>query len=381
MVKRKLFFICFFCICILVPVKVYGSEQEVEEISNDIDFTEIQEVLNREEITQEINFKEMVEKFISGEEEISFGNLAKICMNRIFGEMSEHKNAVIQIILLAMVAAIFTNFSSVFDQNHISETGFYVTYMLLVTILLSSFTIAAEVTKGTIETLLNFMEAIVPAYYLSVAFASGSSSSVVFYQFTLMLLTAVNIIIVKIVIPLIHIYVILVIGNHISKEDMLSKLAELLKTAIEWILKSMLAVVIGFNVVQGMIAPVIDSVKTNILNKTMGVIPGIGNALNAVTETVIGSGVLIKNGIGMAGFIIILLLCGIPIIKIGCFFLFYRLSAAFIQPVSDKRIVECIGSVGNGTKLLLQSVFTGAMLFLITIALVTASTSASYYAG
>ena len=52
----------------------------------------------------------------------------------------------------------------------------------------------------------------------------------------------------------------------------------------------------------------------------------------------------------------------------------YKLAAAVVQPISDERIVGCIDIVGEGMQLLLRTVFTTGLLFLITIILVAATT-------
>ena len=53
----------------------------------------------------------------------------------------------------------------------------------------------------------------------------------------------------------------------------------------------------------------------------------------------------------------------------------YKLVAALIQPVSDKRIVGCISAVGEGSRMLLKIVFMTGVLFLLTIAIVAATTT------
>jgi stage III sporulation protein AE len=89
---------------------------------------------------------------------------------------------------------------------------------------------------------------------------------------------------------------------------------------------------------------------------------------------VLGTAVLIKNGIGVAGMIICLVMCLVPIIQIAITSLMYQLIAALIQPVSDKRMVNCVSSVADGSKILLKIVFTTGVLFLITIAVVATTT-------
>ena len=103
-------------------------------------------------------------------------------------------------------------------------------------------------------------------------------------------------------------------------------------------------------------------------------IPGIGDAGSSVTDMVLGSAMLIKNGIGAAALVVLILLCMVPLIKLAVIMLVYYVLAAILQPVSDERITECLLGMGNGVKLLFQAAFTVLALFLLTIALTTAVT-------
>ena len=55
--------------------------------------------------------------------------------------------------------------------------------------------------------------------------------------------------------------------------------------------------------------------------------------------------------------------------------LLYKLAAALVQPVSDKRITTCISSVSEGYDIMARVIFTTGLLFMLTIAIVAASTS------
>lgn len=111
------------------------------------------------------------------------------------------------------------------------------------------------------------------------------------------------------------------------------------------------------------------------MTKTVEAIPGIGNTFGSMTDVVLGTTVLIKNGIGMAGAVILLAGCLVPVVQMAVLTFFYKLAAALVQPVSDKRITGCISSVSSGYELLLKVLCTVLVLFLLTIAVAAAATS------
>ena len=139
-----------------------------------------------------------------------------------------------------------------------------------------------------------------------------------------------------------------------------------------WALKTIAGIVIGFQTVQCLVMPAVDSLKTSLLRKAAGSIPGIGNIFNSVTEAVLGSAMVVKNAVGAAGMIIMAMICLMPLFKIAVCVILYRLLAAVTQPVSDRRLTMCVESVGDGADLLLKVVLTTGLMFFVSLALVTA---------
>lgn len=347
-----------------------------EEYYEEMDFDEVQDIVD--EVTgydNSFQFKDYVSGFLTGGKTFSLKDIGGDMLKAAKGELSENKNTVVRLISIAIMAAIFTNFSNVFKSSQVAETGFYVTYLLMFTILASSFFSAIKLATETLSLLLDFMKVMIPAYFLTIAFTVGSHTSMVFYESTLIIITLVDLILIHGVIPAINIYFILIIVNNLSKEDMLSRFTELLELIIRWTVKTLLGAVIGFNVIQGMIVPAVDYVKKTTWMKAAGAIPGVGNALGTVTETVLGAGMLVKNAVGAAGLVVIVLICAIPLVKLVFYTVLYKFGTAVIQPVSDKRVLNCMNASVQAASLLLYTVGIGALLFLFTIAIVASGTN------
>lgn len=362
---------------ILLSTGIYntGTAYASQDIYGDIKYDEIQQVIdNIMDRNNSINFEEYVNKLMSGEETFSLTAIGEKLIKAISGEIKAHMDTFTQLISIALIAAIFTNLSKAFKHQQVSETGYYVTYLLLFGLLISSFITASAVASKVIGQVLDFMKALVPAYFLAVSFCSGSMSSLVFYKAALLMITLVDFVIVKVIIPMVNFYLIIVLANNLSKEDMLSKLAALIETVIQWLLKSLLAAVIGFHTMQGLVVPVADQVKRSFIYKASSSLPGIGDAIEGAAETVIGAGILLKNSIGAAGLVVIIIICTVPVIQLAVITLIYKLSCAALQPISDKRITECIGASAKSAHMLLKSVMVGAVLFMLSITIVALST-------
>ena len=130
-----------------------------------------------------------------------------------------------------------------------------------------------------------------------------------------------------------------------------------------------------------MVLPAFDSFKNSAFMKLSSVIPGIGSALNVAAKTAIGSGVLIKNAIGVGGLIVILIICALPLIKLLVIALMYKVAEAVIQPVSDERIVECIHITADSVILLLMAVGAAILLFVLSLAVIASSSNLAIGGG
>ena len=354
---------------LLLGFPAYAQEEALDELS----FEDIEESM--EEIfgdTQDLSFRELVLSLMQGEIEFDLGEIAKQILNSCFGELNTQKQAALQILILTIIAAVFVNYTNVFEKSQTAEVSFYLIYLVLIMILLKAFLGMETIVTEAVNQISTFLKALLPLYLLAAALANGSLTAIGFSELTLVMITILQWILKVFILPGIHLYVILSILNRLNREDRFSKFTRLIRMILGWALKTMTATVIGFQTVQCLVMPMIDALKTSLLHKAAGAIPGVGNIWNSVTDVVLGSAMLVKNAVGAAGMIIMAMICVMPLFKIALCVLLYRFLAAITQPVSDKRLTLCVESTADGAELLLKVVVTTGLMFFVSLALVTA---------
>lgn len=353
-----------------------GIQSQVEKgILSELDVEEIDTVLGDIFPEKKTTFLEVLQALLDGKETISPELLVDYLTDSLFYVVKENRQVLLYLLLLIIVASVFSNFSNVFQNRQIAQIGFYMVYILLITLCLRGFQLTVSQVSESLENLTVFMKVLGPSYFLSMAIATGSASSIAFYSLVIFLIYLVDLLILNVMLPLIHVCLMVQILNFLSDEEILSKSAELLETVIGWILKTLLACVTGVGIVQGLLGPAMDAVKRSAFARGTQMIPGVGDIIGGTAEVILGTAVLIKNGIGVAGAVFVTGICLVPLINMGLLTLMYRGMAAVIQPISDKRIVEAVNSVGKGYQMLLRVVFTTGVLFLITIAVTAVSTT------
>ncbi len=371
-------------------VKVYGDSGEglkdqktVETQPSDTDELSLDETETTEELLKEINLadvqkmlddfmgadsfsmKEALIKLTRGERAFSKEAVQEFVYRFFFYQLDQEKELFVKLILLILLSAVFTSFAEVFENNQIGDISFFVVYLLFFTILMDSFSKMSSSLEKTISWMTEMMKGLAPAYYMTVCAASGAASAVVFYEGVLLMVWGIQWLLLTVLLPASGMYVLLQLVNSLSREEMLGKMAELLNTAVSWGLKSLLAAVVGLQIIRNLVAPVMDSVKRGLLSKAAGALPGVGNAVNMVTELVVTSAVLVRNCLGVVILVVFVLIGAGPMLHYGILSLLYRLLAAVAQPVSDRRMVRALGTMGEGCALLLRILFTAEVLCML----------------
>lgn len=351
------------------------QQQTEEKILEEIDFTEINKNISELFPESKMQFEDLLPVMLSGDLQSIGETFLQYLKDQFFYEFTHNKSNLIHIILLTIVSAVFSNISKAVKSRQISEAGFYLLYILLITLCLNVFKIAVSGIEDSLENVIRFMKIFCPGYFLAMAISSGSSAAIGFNHLVILIILLTEIVFLRFLIPVIHVYIMVQVMNHLFIEEMFGKLSEFLKKFIDWFLKTMLGAVIGINVVQGLLAPAMDQLKRSTITKTVEALPGVGNLFGSAADVVLSTAVLLKNGIGMSGAIILLFLCAIPVVQMMLLTFMYQLAAAVVEPISDKRITGCISSVGDGYELILKVFVTTTLLFLLTIAIASSATS------
>ena len=346
-----------------------------EQLLDEIQIDDMQKMLNEIMADHTFSVREALLNLINGEEPISKETVRSFLCSLFFSEMKNEKEMIWKLLLIILIAAVLAEFADVFGDGQVGSISFYIVYLALFMILMENFTRLGNVLSQRLMGLVNFMKVLSPAYFMTVTASTGAATATVFYEGVLLMVWAIQWLLVNLFLPVINLSVLLKMVNHLSKEEMLSKMAELLDVAVSWGLKTLLGTVVGLQIVRNMVSPVIDTLKRSAIGKTASAIPGIGNAVTAVTELVLTSAVMVRNSLGVVIVILLLVIGAGPVIHYGSLSLIYRFLAALAQPVSDKRVVGALTTMGEGCALLLKLLMTAEVLCMLTFLIVIAGVS------
>jgi len=133
----------------------------------------------------------------------------------------------------------------------------------------------------------------------------------------------------------------------------LDKMAALLKNIALGSMGIMATIFIAFLSFSGMAVASADGLAVKALKSASGAfIPMVGRSLADAFDSVMGTAILLKNGIGLVGAAAILLICAMPAVHILIQSLFFKLAGALMQPLGEEKLAEAVSGMGMSLTML-----------------------------
>lgn len=348
-----------------------NTNQIIEEQKDTIGLDEISNKSDEylEETFEDINFTSLLKEAISGN--IDNKSLIKKILNIFFKEGLESLKTIGLIIIIVIIHSILKTITDNLENKEISKIVFYVTYILIVTIILNNFSSNVQIIKNSIESLVNFMNILLPILITLLITTGNIVSAGMLEPVILYIITFIGNVIVKIIIPVIMAATALNIVANISDEIKIDKLAKLLNNSIIWILGIVLTIFVAVSSLEGGVTSSVDGVTAKATKAVVAnAVPVVGNILKDAVETVIGCSNILKNAIGTVGIIVILAICIIPIVKMLTIMILYYFGAALIETIADEKVVKLLTNIGNTYKVLLGIMISVSVMLIVGIAII-----------
>lgn len=362
-------------VTVLINPQKVNAQDYVQGLMEELELDEVDASIQDEEIPDKLRFYDLAKAFATdGTDGVDASMVCEYVFDLFFYEITVVKPIFFQIMVISLLFALFGKLL-VMQQGYVSDMGFFMVYTAIVLLLLQSFTVIGQLMEEGIDKMVSFMTAFIPTYAATLMLSGNATSAGFFYEVAFGMIYLLELGMKFVLIPGVHVYVLLIMMDHLFKETRFQKLAELIGSIVRGVLKFGLAAVVGLGVVQSLLTPAKDRLSTSSLYHGIQSIPGVGNTFGATGELLLGCAMMIKNSVGAAALIILFVVCVAPLCSVFCFTVMYRLVAALLEPFCDKRIVECVAGVGRASGIYCKILGDTMLYFLITISMISASTS------
>ena len=276
--------------------------------------------------------------------------------------------SLITIVAIVLLYGILSGLNSGFLSKSTNEIIFFVCYAIIVIILLNTIANYIKLTVQTVSRLQSLLSVSFPIF-LTLLAALGGTTGVGLYQPLMVIATGFVIeAISKFILPcFIAALIFLVVGN-LSKNVKLNKFSAFFKSIAEWSLGIIFSVFMMLVTIRGIAGRTIDGIGITATKFAIGsYVPILGGYLSDGFDLVMASCILLKNSVGVAGLMLVLVVVISPIIKLAMFSLGLKLAAAIAEPLSDNKISNLLQGVSKSMSLLLSVLCGTAFMYFILL--------------
>ncbi len=358
----------------LFPANISAADiMDIESELNTYDFGELEGYIGGESdyYTSSQSFFETVKSFATGQQVMSISAIIKSIFGAFLNEARGSIVLLLSVIAISLLFSFLNNMNGDFASMNVSETAFFVCYLILATLLLKAFNQASALVVSSVKSVASFINASSPILMSMLICGGAVGSASVINPVILFATQIVSVISEKLLVPLLYSSAALYIVSEINETIKVSKFADFLKKTVKWCLCLMLTIFSGVLGIQGFCAATLDGAAAKTARYLVGTaVPVVGGILSDTIETLVGCSNIIKNATGAAGMIAVLIIATVPVIKILAVSVTFHLGAAVLEPMADRRISNVISSLASIISLMAAIIVTAAVMFIICIGMV-----------
>lgn len=224
-------------------------------------------------------------------------------------------------------------------------------------------------TKETIMTMTQHMEKLLPLLLTLLTAVGGNASSAFFHPVVVAASGSMVFLAREVILRLVMCTCAVTAVNHLSDRMHLTRMAQLLRSAVCWLLGVSFTVFLGAMSLQGVCSASIDGVAIRAAKYAVdNFVPVVGGMFSDTMDTLVGCTLIVKNALGVASVLVLLGALMGPLLRTLASVFILKISAALLEPVADAEITAAIGDFSRTIVLFLITMLcVGTMYFLLIV--------------
>jgi stage III sporulation protein AE len=320
----------------------------------------------------------IVPLIMNKEHDLSISAILTGMLKYLFHELLINGKLLGTILMITAFAMILETMQTAFEQKTISKTAYAISYIVLIILAVNSFRVAIDYAGEAIQSMVDFMLALMPVVLALLASTGNLTSVAMFHPLIIFMVNVSGTVISNTIFPLLFLSAVLSIVSTFSDKFQVTQLAKLLRNISLGLLGIFLTIFLGVISVQGATSAVTDGITLRAAKfVASNFIPVVGRMFSDASDTVLGASLLVKNAVGVVGVLILIFLCVFPAIKIFALCFVYNFSAAIMQPLGNSPIISCLSTIGKNLSFVLAALATVCLMFFLALTIIIAAANLS----
>ncbi len=343
--------------------KMYGEElaEGVESLEN----------TDLEALVPGFDAEEILSGLARGENILSVHGIFDRGAELLAGEIRDTLKILIFIPVIAVLTTYLTNMQESFEGKGATKAAFFVCYLIIAGLATAAFLESVQSGREVIKNISVFMRILVPVSLVTLASSGALASATTFEMVFMGVIEITQWLIDQFFIPIILMTAAISLVNNLSENLNAEKLVQFMNKTTKWGIGIVMTLFVGIMGLQGVVTGSADGLTVKVTKfAAANLIPMVGGILSESVETVMNCSVVIKNSVGVLGIVFVILIAAVPILKVTASLIVFRLCAAVVQPISDKKIVKCISELADSVAGILALMVAVAVMFIIIITII-----------
>jgi stage III sporulation protein AE len=321
-------------------------------------------------------FYELRDALMSGTASLSPTDILSEVFDLFTAEVRDCASMMAVIVILGALSGTVSVLASSEKSSGAAHSAFFACFAMMSAAAVKCFSLALGYALDTIHSMSEFITMLSPMLMALLMSSGQVASASAFHPILSAAVYTITVLTEKCIMPLVQLGAALSVVNNLSGRVQVSGFTSLIHSVTKWILTAVLTIFTGITAIYGFTTPVLDGISAKAVKFAVGsLVPVVGGLLSDAVETVAGSTRLMKNAVGTAGVAAICVMCIVPVLKLAAISLMLKLTYAMTEPVTDARISGLIKDIGKSVTTVLGMVITVAVLFIISVSIVLASTN------
>ena len=322
--------------------------------------------------TDGFSLEESWRQAVDGEADLP-RRLTALFRSLFFSELRASAGTLARLLALALLSLLLTQLKDSLSGGRVAALSSWVVSLLLLSLALTSFSSCMGAARQAVESISDLLLVLLPLLMPLLAALGGVSTVAVISPALLLCLNLLMSLLRAVVFPLIWCCALLRLCAQLAPGFNVSRLAALCKDVAVGGLAVITTVFVSFLSLSGLGAAGRDGLAVKAAKTASGAfIPVVGRSLADSLDSVLGTVLVLKGAVGLTGALGLLLICGVPAVRILVQALLFRLTAALAQPLGDENLSAALSGIGQSLTLLFAAVAVAGLFAFFALALTVA---------
>ncbi len=276
------------------------------------------------------------------------------------------------ILAICLLNGVLSSFSHATESAVLKKTLDITAVCAITALCISGTSTILSSCQRSIAGLRGLSAAIIPVFAAAIAISGRPVSAVSTGGATMLFSNLLMAVAANVLIPAIYSYLMLSAAGLVAENKMIASVAHLIKKATLGFFKYFLVLYTVYISLSGLIASGTDAVTLKTAKMTIsGTVPVLGSIVSDVTDTILSGAVVLKNAIGIYGFLAAIAVCLVPFVAAMTKYIVFRLLAMLSTSMAGGTVSSLLESVSDSYGIALGLLGTCCALQLLSFVIST----------